>query len=237
MSFIRVVFKNFFLLIVLPAILRLIVKISLQIEWVQNNCEFLTDKNITWGFFVLVLLLVLRRFFVFKKWHKIWGWALTLLLAVSLILVFPTILKSTYAIILWISLVLVSTVYVYFFKKGKDQYFEFPKDIISSDGDKLERKKIAENIYRDILEDNVSHTYGIMGEWGSGKTCLMNFINEEIEKSKKESKVYSAYLDALEANSDEEFVAMILRIIKETIKKNRIGVRSFPLALLFHKSA
>lgn len=220
MSFSRVFFKNFFLLIVSPAILGLIVKISLQTEWVQNNCKFLTGKNITWGFFVLVLLLVLRRIFVFKKWKKIGIYALSIILSSSVILVFPTIMKNEDIRTGWIVLALVFTVCIFFFKKENDQHFDFPKDIISIDGDKLEREEIKENIYRDILDDKISHTYGILGEWGSGKTCLMNFVNEKIDKEKKETKVFSAYLDALEANSDEEFVAMILRIIKETIKQN-----------------
>jgi len=217
---IRVFFKNFFLLLILPGILGLIVKILLQIKWVQSKLAFMTDHYITWFFFGVIALLVLRRLSVFKKWHKIWIYVLCLLLSVIVILVFPTIMKNEDIKTVWILLALVFTGFIFFFKKEKDQHFDLPKDIISSDGDKLERKEIAGNIYRDILDDKISHTYGILGEWGSGKTCLMKFINEEIEKSKKETKVFSAYLDALEANSDEEFVAMILKIIKETIKQN-----------------
>lgn len=217
---IRVFFKNFFLLLILPGILGLIVKILLQIKWVQSKLAFMTDHYITWFFYGVIALLVLRRFLVFKKWHKTWIFVLCLLLSVSVIFVFPTIMKNEDIKTVWIVLALVLAGFIFFFKKEKDQHFDLPKDIISSDGDKLERKEITENIYRDILDDKISHTYGILGEWGSGKTCLMNFVNEKIDESKKQTKVFSAYLDALEANSYEEFIAMILRIIKETIKQN-----------------
>ena len=207
-------------MIVLPIILGLILFSIKLTPPISYWTYYLTGKWILIICGIFAFILFARK--VFIKWKREELYKLFIYLTFLILFYFlpSNPLKNIYT-----TIILITFLYWFFlslggFKKENNNQFDFPKDIISSDGDKLQRITLAQNINKDLLADPELHTYGILGEWGSGKTCLMKFINEEIEKSKKGKKVFSTYLDALEANSDEEFVAMILRIIKETIKQN-----------------
>jgi len=207
-------------MIVFPLLFALVLFSIKLVPPISYWAYYLTGKWILIICGIFAFILFARKIFI--KWKREELYKLFIYLTFLILFYFlpSNPLKNIYT-----TIILITFLYWFFlslggFKKENNNQFDFPKNIIFSDGDKLDRIKIAENIYNDLLTDNISHTYGILGEWGSGKTCLMNFVNEEIHKSKKESKLFSAYLDALEANSDEELVAMILRIIKETVKQN-----------------
>jgi predicted KAP-like P-loop ATPase len=66
----------------------------------------------------------------------------------------------------------------------KYQPFDYnPKKSI--DDDILCRKELVDAIYNLIVETDLSDslTIGITGRWGSGKTTVINFLRDRLEKS------------------------------------------------------
>lgn len=85
---------------------------------------------------------------------------------------------------------------------------------VNSDGDCLNRKNFAENLSVNIQNyfdrEDVANclTIGLMGEWGSGKTSILNMVENYLENSKiKIIKfnpwIYSSYNQLVEQFFDE----------------------------------
>lgn len=66
------------------------------------------------------------------------------------------------------------------------QNFNVDKPIQNFEQDKLNRKSFVENLVNDIhnYKDKESLTIGVYGQWGSGKTSILNLVGTELEKLK-----------------------------------------------------
>ena len=55
--------------------------------------------------------------------------------------------------------------------------------------DKLNRRNFAKNLAQTIIDFKVKDTFtiGLFGEWGTGKTSLINMTLEEIDAQKKKN--------------------------------------------------
>ena len=60
--------------------------------------------------------------------------------------------------------------------------------ITRSSDDKLNRQSFAESLARVLLRSTfpTSFTVGLYGEWGSGKTSLLNMVIEQVEAKNKD---------------------------------------------------
>jgi ABC-type branched-subunit amino acid transport system ATPase component len=67
---------------------------------------------------------------------------------------------------------------------------QFPteKSLKNAQSDELDRGSLAKNIASNILlEMKLPNTFGLYGDWGTGKSTLLNFLKEETEKQDEET--------------------------------------------------
>ena len=62
--------------------------------------------------------------------------------------------------------------------------------ILGQSQDWLEIKKHADALVQFIKETDTPMTIGVQGEWGSGKTSLLNQIKEELSSSKEIRQIW-----------------------------------------------
>lgn len=93
-----------------------------------------------------------------------------------------------------------------------------PKETI--DQDYLNRKPFV-NIVTGLLKENIETPYsiGIYGNWGSGKTTIMNFVKDSIEK---ETNYLTLWFDAWEYENEENLIYPMIRLIRNCIPKEKI---------------
>jgi KAP family P-loop domain len=105
-------------------------------------------------------------------------------------------------------LLLVIYIIAEIFPKKKSDKKERPSD-------ELKREGFAESILADIKEKhNLEHSYnyGLVGEWGSGKSFLMEMMYEKMKNEPKTFITY--YFKPWEAPNEKEFAIQILNGIK-----------------------
>lgn len=105
-------------------------------------------------------------------------------------------------------LLLVIYIIAEIFPKKKSDKKERPSD-------ELKREGFAVSILADIKEkQNLEHSYnyGLVGEWGSGKSFLMEMMYEKMKNEPKTFITY--YFKPWEAPSEKEFAIQILNEIK-----------------------
>jgi uncharacterized protein YjbI with pentapeptide repeats len=82
------------------------------------------------------------------------------------------------------------------------------------------------NLYRDAIVNIINNSYpkftiGIFGDWGTGKTTLMNSINDELELQYKEN-VHTVWFDAWKYENEKEFALIpLLKTINYSIKDDK----------------
>ena len=98
-----------------------------------------------------------------------------------------------------------------------------PKE--SNQGDLLEIEKYTNGLIKFIESSSTPITIGVQGEWGSGKTSLLNTIKEEL-CDKQGSKHYAVWINTWEysllSNPDETLIKIIVGLIDQigVITKN-----------------
>lgn len=105
-------------------------------------------------------------------------------------------------------LLLVIYIIAEIFPKKKSDKKERPSD-------ELKREGFAESILADIKEkQNLEHSYnyGLVGEWGSGKSFLMEMMYEKMKNEPKTFITY--YFKPWETPNEKEFAIQILNGIK-----------------------
>ena len=66
----------------------------------------------------------------------------------------------------------------------KDSFVDADLPIEDRDSDRLGRRTFAESIAQHILDVSIEHgfTVAVTGEWGSGKTSVLNMVAETLEE-------------------------------------------------------
>jgi hypothetical protein len=84
--------------------------------------------------------------------------------------------------------------------------------------DMLEYKDYAEAIYRQIgrmKPNNMGITFGVLGEWGMGKTTVLNILAEKLELDKKNSFEVIRFSAWQYLRQEELWLALIRKIVYE----------------------
>ena len=91
--------------------------------------------------------------------------------------------------------------------------------------DNFSKKPILDfEAYRDaivkiIKKSHPNFTIGIFGEWGTGKTSLMNSIRQELDKDKEDIK--TIWFDAWKYENEKEFALIpLLKTIAFSLKED-----------------
>lgn len=87
--------------------------------------------------------------------------------------------------------------------------------------DSLNFDVYAQVLSEAILQTPTPFTIGIYGEWGRGKTSLLNFLMREIEVNKKSSNTINIFYDAWKFENDNKPLLSLLNVIEKNIKKVR----------------
>ena len=91
---------------------------------------------------------------------------------------------------------------------------------ISDDEDQLEIRDYARTLSDFILQCQTPLTIGVQGEWGSGKTSLINMVEKHLDSSNEENKgdrVYSLQINTWEHSLLQTPEGTLLSIIQEII--------------------
>ena len=96
--------------------------------------------------------------------------------------------------------------------------------ISTADEDQFERSGYASKVARliqDTAAPSESTIYGLTGEWGSGKTSLVNFIRQDLKKLSDNWEIvdYNPWV----ASDPESLIEEFYRSIVESLPKNVIG--------------
>ena len=73
-----------------------------------------------------------------------------------------------------------------------------PVNYLKEENDKLGINDYAKALTNFIENTETPMTIGIQGEWGSGKTSLMNLLWKELEGEKKNTKIESVWINTWE---------------------------------------
>ena len=84
--------------------------------------------------------------------------------------------------------------------------------------DLLETKKYAQNIEQIIKKAKTPFTIGLFGEWGSGKSSIINTVRKKLENDKQEKIKFVIY-NAWKYTNDS-FRRMLLKTLQEKLKLN-----------------
>jgi len=95
-----------------------------------------------------------------------------------------------------------------------------PKKTI--DQDYLNRKPFI-NIVTGLIKENIETPYsiGIYGDWGSGKTTIMNFVKDSIEEETETKNYLTLWFDAWEYENEENLIYPLIRLIRNCIPKEK----------------
>ena len=93
--------------------------------------------------------------------------------------------------------------------------------IISKDADKLDIRKHADALVRFIQNAATPITIGVQGEWGSGKTSLLNSIKVELEQRNEIKQIWiNSWENSLLASPEESLIKIINEIIGELLSSD-----------------
>lgn len=89
--------------------------------------------------------------------------------------------------------------------------------ILCEDEDILERRYLAERILNRLLNDSCPNVIGVYGGWGTGKTSLLNLIQEKWRNS-GDTSIQIAYIDAWNYEGTATlFVPVIVRMMSKQL--------------------
>ena len=90
--------------------------------------------------------------------------------------------------------------------------------ILGQSQDWLEIKKHADALVQFIKETDTPMTIGVQGEWGSGKTSLLNQIKEELSSSKEIRQIWiNSWENSLMVTPEQCLIKIINEIIDEIL--------------------
>lgn len=89
-------------------------------------------------------------------------------------------------------------------------------DNLNSDKDLLETKRYAQTLKKTILSAETPFTIGLFGEWGSGKSSIVNTVQSELKNHKLEKIKFIKY-DAWKYANDS-FRRMFIKEVQNTLK-------------------
>ena len=90
--------------------------------------------------------------------------------------------------------------------------------ILGQNQDWLEIKKHADALVQFIKETETPMTIGVQGEWGSGKTSLLNQIKEELSSSKEIRQIWiNSWENSLMVTPEQCLIKIINEIIDEIL--------------------
>lgn len=100
--------------------------------------------------------------------------------------------------------------------------------ILDATEDKLESKKYVKSLARFIEKSDTPFTIAIQGEWGSGKTSIMNMLKNELSQDEGNKKKYETiWLNTWQytINNDsrivlKEIIIDMLNEITKTVDEN-----------------
>lgn len=93
--------------------------------------------------------------------------------------------------------------------------------IISKDADKLDIRKHSDALVRFIQNAATPITIGVQGEWGSGKTSLLNSIKLELEQRSEIKQIWiNSWENSLLATPEESLIKIINEIIGELLSSD-----------------
>lgn len=100
---------------------------------------------------------------------------------------------------------------------NKNVFFNHPSDRLTSDAeDKLGYKDYAEAIFQQIRRTNIENTgitFGILGEWGMGKTTVMNLLEGRMEQL--DSFIVIRFDAWQYLHQEELWLALVRKIIRQ----------------------
>lgn len=108
--------------------------------------------------------------------------------------------------------------------KQEEKKDEKPKILLDIPVEKLEddllNRKPFVDVVTNLIEENIQTPYsiGIYGDWGSGKTSIMKFIQEQVEKAGHKAFWYSAW----QYENEHNLIYPLIHIIEKEIKKAKI---------------
>ena len=91
-----------------------------------------------------------------------------------------------------------------------------PVNYSNKENDRLGINNYANALKTFIEKTDTPMTVGIQGEWGSGKTSLLNQIKEELSSSKEIRQIWiNSWENSLMATPEEALIKIINEIIKD----------------------
>ncbi|WP_341222145.1 KAP family P-loop NTPase fold protein [Polaribacter atrinae] len=103
----------------------------------------------------------------------------------------------------------------------KSSITDSPRDLSKGEKDNFSIEPFENGLTKFINNSNTPITIALQGEWGSGKTSLMNSLNENLSKG-NESKYHSIWLNtweyALMKDAQSTLMDIITGLIQETSK-------------------
>lgn len=97
-------------------------------------------------------------------------------------------------------------------------YFDHPTHHAQPDYDMLGYTDYAEAIYQQIYKmkpNNIGITFGILGEWGMGKTTVLNMLAEKLEKEDKNSFLVIRFDAWQYLHQEELWLALMRKVVYE----------------------
>lgn len=94
---------------------------------------------------------------------------------------------------------------------------EIHKPILCEDQDILERRYLAERLFKRLMDESCPEVIGIYGGWGTGKTSLLNLIQEKWRNSGS-TFIQMEYIDAWSYEGTATlFVPVIVRMMSKRL--------------------
>lgn len=91
------------------------------------------------------------------------------------------------------------------------------KPIVCEDQDILERRYLAERIFKRLINDSCPEVIGVYGGWGTGKTSLLNLVQEKWRNSGN-AFIQMEYIDAWNYEATATlFVPVIVRMMSKLL--------------------
>ena len=103
--------------------------------------------------------------------------------------------------------------------------------------DNLDIRTHAKSLIQYIKDTDTPITIGIQGEWGSGKTSLINSIFTELDKDNKYKQIWiNSWEFSLLTSPEESLLKIVSKIIDELVKSDESIKQSSDLGNAAKKS-